>query len=49
MNALIVGYARTPSVKFNGQFAAIPATRLGAHAIKAALHRAGVAPDAVQR
>ncbi|KQR92935.1 MAG: acetyl-CoA C-acyltransferase [Microbacterium ginsengisoli] len=49
MNALIVGYARTPFVKFNGQFAAIPATRLGAHAIKAALHRAGVAPDAVQR
>lgn len=48
MTALIVGYARTPFVKFTGAFAAIPATTLGAHAISAALARAGVAPDEVQ-
>lgn len=48
MTALIVGYARTPFVKFTGAFAAIPATTLGAHAISAALARAGVSPDEVQ-
>jgi acetyl-CoA C-acetyltransferase len=48
MTALIVGYARTPFVKFTGAFAAIPATALGAHAIRAALARAGVSPDEVQ-
>jgi acetyl-CoA C-acetyltransferase len=48
MTALIVGYARTPFVKFTGAFAAIPATQLGAHAITAALARAGVSPDEVQ-
>lgn len=48
MTALIVGYARTPFVKFTGAFAAIPATELGAHAITAALARAGVSPDEVQ-
>lgn len=49
MSALIVGYARTPFVKFNGAFASIPATELGAHAIAAALERAGVAPESVDR
>ena len=48
MTALIVGYARTPFVKFAGAFAAIPATQLGAHAISAALARAGVSPEDVQ-
>lgn len=48
MSTVIVGYARTPFVKFNGVFASIPATALGAHAIGAALSRAGIAPDAVQ-
>ncbi|GAA4181956.1 acetyl-CoA C-acyltransferase [Gryllotalpicola koreensis] len=48
MSALIAGYARTPFVKYNGVFAAVPATALGAHAIAAALANAGVAPDAVQ-
>lgn len=48
MTALIVGYARTPFVKFTGAFASIPATQLGAHAITAALARAGVSPDEVQ-
>ncbi|MBC7518892.1 MAG: acetyl-CoA C-acyltransferase [Microbacteriaceae bacterium] len=46
--ALIVGYARTPFVKFNGSFAALPATELGGHAIAAALKQAGISPDAVQ-
>jgi acetyl-CoA C-acetyltransferase len=49
MGALIAGYARTPFVKFNGQFADQPATVLGAHAVKAALARAGVSPDQVDQ
>jgi acetyl-CoA C-acetyltransferase len=48
MSAVIVGYARTPFVKFNGAFASIPATVLGAHAIRAALERAAMSADAVQ-
>lgn len=47
MSALIAGYARTPFTRFTGQLAAQPATVLGAHAAKAALERAGVAPDQV--
>lgn len=47
MTALIAGYARTPFTRFTGQFAAQPATVLGAHAIAAALQRAGIAPDQV--
>lgn len=49
MSALIAGYARTPFSRFNGRFASIPATALGAHAITAALNRAGVSPQEVQR
>ena len=49
MTALIAGYARTPFVKFTGQFAAQPATVLGAHAVRAALSRAGVAPEQVDQ
>ena len=41
MTTLIAGYARTPFVKFNGQFKDVPATVLGAHAIGAALSAAG--------
>lgn len=48
MSALIVGYARTPFSRFNRRFAAVPATALGAHAITAALSRAGVKPAEVQ-
>lgn len=48
MSVKIVGYARTPFVKFNGVFASVPATELGAHAAKAALERAGVDPAEVQ-
>jgi acetyl-CoA C-acetyltransferase len=49
MSALIAGYARTPFARFNGRFAAVPATVLGAHAITAALNRAGIDPTEVQR
>ncbi|WP_382309471.1 acetyl-CoA C-acyltransferase [Herbiconiux sp. UC225_62] len=47
MSAVIVGYARTPFVKYCGQFASVPATELGAAAIRAALERAGIAPGEV--
>lgn len=49
MSVVIVGYARTPFVKFNGQFATVPATALGAVAIRAALDRAGLAPGDVDQ
>lgn len=49
MTAFIAGYARTPFVKFTGQFAQVPATELGAHAVKAALARAGVSPEQVDQ
>lgn len=49
MSAVVVGYARTPFVKFAGRFAEVPATALGAHAIAAALERAGVAPGEVDQ
>jgi acetyl-CoA C-acetyltransferase len=44
---VIVGAARTPIGSFMGSLAAVPAPRLGAVAIRAALERAGVAPSAV--
>ncbi|MGQ7297468.1 acetyl-CoA C-acyltransferase [Quadrisphaera sp. KR29] len=47
--AVVVGYARTPFVRYCGRFAAVPAVDLGAHAIRAALARAGVGPGDVQR
>jgi acetyl-CoA C-acetyltransferase len=47
MSALIAGFARTPFVKFNGQFSSVPATALGAHAITAALARCGIDPAEV--
>ncbi len=46
-DVVIVGAARTPVGSFSGAFANIPAHELGAIAIKAALERAGVAPDQV--
>ncbi|NKX51810.1 acetyl-CoA C-acyltransferase, partial [Arthrobacter deserti] len=49
MSALIAGYARTPFVRFNGRFAAVRAADHGAHAASAALRRAGVAPEDIQR
>jgi acetyl-CoA C-acetyltransferase len=44
---VIVGAARTPIGSFLGALAAVPAPRLGAVAVRAALARAGVAPGAV--
>jgi acetyl-CoA C-acetyltransferase len=45
---VIVGAARTPIGAFLGSLAAVPAPRLGAAAIKAALERAGVKPEEVK-
>ena len=42
MASVIVAGARTPFGKFGGAFKDVPATSLGAHAIRAALGRAGV-------
>jgi acetyl-CoA C-acetyltransferase len=44
---VIVGAARTAIGKFGGSLAGVPATKLGAHIIRKALERAGVAPDQV--
>ncbi len=44
---VIVGAARTPIGSFLGSLASVPAPRLGAVAIRAALARAGLGPDAV--
>jgi acetyl-CoA C-acetyltransferase len=44
MTTIIASYARTPFAKYNGVFATIPATELGAHAIGAAISRAGLTP-----
>ncbi len=44
---VIVGAARTPIGSFLGSLSAVPAPRLGAVAIRAALQRAGVEPGAV--
>jgi acetyl-CoA C-acetyltransferase len=44
---VIVGATRSAIGKFGGSLASVPAARLGAHIIKKALERAGVAPDQV--
>ncbi|HEY7904302.1 MAG TPA: acetyl-CoA C-acetyltransferase [Casimicrobiaceae bacterium] len=46
---VIVGAARTPMAAFQGDFATLAASDLGAAAIKAAVERAGIAPDDVER
>jgi acetyl-CoA C-acetyltransferase len=40
--AVIVSAVRTPVGSFGGQFKGVPATELGAHAVRAALERAGI-------
>ena len=45
--AVILSAARTPSGRFQGALSSIPATRLGATAVKAAIDRAGVDPSEV--
>jgi acetyl-CoA C-acetyltransferase len=47
VSAVILGAARTPIGAFLGGLASLPAPKLGAIAIKCALERAGVKPDAV--
>ncbi|MGF7177709.1 acetyl-CoA C-acyltransferase [Azospirillum doebereinerae] len=44
---VIVSAARTPLGRFQGELSALPAHALGAHAIRAALSRAGLTPDRV--
>jgi acetyl-CoA C-acetyltransferase len=44
---VVVGAARTPIGKYAGAFATVPAHELGAAAVKAALSRAQVSPEAV--
>jgi acetyl-CoA C-acetyltransferase len=46
-DVVIVGAARTPIGTFGGAFKDVPAPQLGAVAIRAALERAGAAPDAI--
>jgi acetyl-CoA C-acetyltransferase len=45
---VICAGARTPIGRFGGTLAPLPAAALGGHATRAALRRAGVAPDAVE-
>ena len=47
MSAVILGASRTPIGAFLGGLASLPATRLGAIAIRCALERAGVGADQV--
>lgn len=46
---VILSYARTPMGAFQGQLASVPATELGAEAVRAAIERAGVAGDQVNK
>lgn len=46
---VILSYARTPMGAMQGALADVSATDLGATAVKAAVERAGVSPDAIER
>ena len=46
---VIAGYARTPMGAFQGVFAGLEATELGVVAVREAVARAGVAPEAVEQ
>jgi acetyl-CoA C-acetyltransferase len=46
--AVIVSAVRTPVGAFAGDFRDVPATELGAHAVRAALERAGISGDEVE-
>jgi acetyl-CoA acetyltransferase len=46
--AVILSAARTPIGKFQGALSTIPATKLGAVAVKAAVERAGIDPGEVE-
>jgi len=47
-DVFIVGAKRTPLGSFNGALSSVPATQLGAVAIKAALEQSGLNPEQVQ-
>ena len=47
MASVILSAARTPVGSFNGSLSSVPAPHLGAAAIRGALERAGVAPEAL--
>ena len=49
MSVVVVGFARTPFAKYCGALSHLAATELGAHSARAALARAGVRPDQVDR
>jgi len=46
---VIAAYARTPMGGFQGSLGAVKATDLGAAAVRAAVGRAGISPDAVEQ
>src|ERR1044072_3788679 len=46
---VILSYARTPMGSFQGSLAGVGATQLGAAAVKAAVERAGVAQEDIER
>ena len=46
---VIASYARTPMGGFQGALGAVKATELGAAAVKAAVERSGVSPEAVEQ
>lgn len=46
---VIAAYARTPMGGFQGALSAVKATELGAAAVRAAVERAGVSPEAVEQ
>ncbi len=47
VEVVILAGARTPQGRINGQLASLSAVELGAHAIRGALSRSGVAPESV--
>jgi acetyl-CoA C-acetyltransferase len=47
-DAVILSAARTPIGKFQGSLSSIPATQLGAIAVKAAVERAGINPEEIE-
>ena len=46
---VLAGAVRTPIGKFGGKLSSLDAAELGAHAARAAMERAGVAPDQVHQ
>ena len=47
-DAVILSAARTPIGRFQGALSSIPATQLGAIAVKAAVERAGINPEEIE-